>query len=420
MTNDNSYSLESENSRYVLAVLSGVFFMWGLITVLNSILMPDLQSVFELNYHEALLLNIAFFGTYFIVSIPAGKLINRVGFRQGLIIGIAVAATGCFVFYLAAENRSYSIFLLALFILGFGITILQTGANPYVALIGKNEFSAARLTLVQGFNSLGAFLAAVVGSSLLRMGEGKVSVETLDPEAFKAAKAHFVELPYLFLGAILVLLAIFLSVTFNRLPKIVTANMEPAIKESIPPRKYVLQFSHTVLGAIAIFMYVGAEVSIGNFLVVKSTVESSIEDMIPVYWGNAMIGRFIGTALLARITPGKLVGICALAASSLLAIFLVLSPDVASNNGIEMLLAVGLFNSILFPCIFTLAIDGLGKFSEEGASLQVMAIVGGAVIPFFVGDLIGDAFRSAFAIIVGCYLFIAFFGFRGSVYEKKL
>ena len=420
MNISNPYSPTLVNQKAVLAVLSVLFFMWGLITVLNSILMPDLQLVFELSYHEALLLNIAFFGTYFLVSTPAGKLINNVGFRKGIVTGIAIAALGCFVFYFAAENRSYPLFLFALFVLGSGITILQTGANPYVALIGKKERSAARLTLVQAFNSLGALAAAFIGAAMLKMGQGKTSVEALDPEAFKAAKAHYVQMPYLFLGAILILLAIFISFAFTRLPKITTASIEPLIKDSVPSRKFILQFPHTVLGAISIFLYVGAEVSIGNFLVTKSAIDPFIENLIPIYWGGAMLGRFIGAALLTKISPRKLIGFSSLTASALLLAFIVVSPELASNKGIGLLLAIGLFNSILFPCIFTLAIDGLGKFSEEGASLQVMAIVGGAVIPLVVGNFISNAsVGAAFSIIMVCYLFVAFFGFRGSVYEKR-
>jgi len=420
MNTSNPYSPTLVNQKAVLAVLSVLFFMWGLITVLNSILMPDLQLVFELNYNEAMLLNIAFFGTYFIVSVPAGKLINSVGFRKGIVTGITIAAAGCFMFYFAAEHRSYVLFLLALFILGSGITILQIGANPYVALIGKKEQSARRLTLAQAFNSLGALAAALIGGAMLKMGQGKTSVEALDPEAFKAAKAHFVELPYLFLGAILILLAIFISFAFTRLPQIATASIDPLIKESFPPRKFILQFPHTVLGAIAIFAYVGAEVSIGNFLVTKSAIEPFIENLIPIYWGGAMVGRFVGAALLTKISPRKLIGFSALSATTLLLVFIFVSPDLASSKGIGLLLAIGLFNSILFPCIFTLAIDGLGRFSEEGASIQVMAIVGGAVIPFFVGNLISSSsVANAFVIVVACYLFIAFFGFRGSVYEKR-
>ena len=382
--------------------------------------MPDLMLVFELNYEEALMLNIAFFSTYFILGSPVGKYVDRVGFRKGIVMGIYVAAVGCFIFYLAAENRSYLVFLLALFILGTGITILQTGANPYVALIGRRERSASRLTLVQGFNALGTFLAALIGAALLRMGQNKAGMESLDPEAYKAAQAHYVEMPYLFLGAVLVLLAIFISFAFTRLPKITTEDMEPLIKESVPPRRFIIQFPHTMLGAIAIFAYVGAEVAVGNFLVTKSAMHPYIENLIPIYWGGSMVGRFIGAFILTKIGPRKLVGTCALIACALIVSYIIVSPGLASDKGIGLLLAAGLFNSVLFPCIFTLAIDGLGRFSEEGSSVQVMAIVGGAVIPFWVGDIAGSvSLEAAFAIVAICYIFIAFFGFRGSVYEKR-
>jgi FHS family L-fucose permease-like MFS transporter len=416
----NSFNNSKDNNHSTsLIVLSTLFFMWGLLTVLSGFLVPELIKAFELTYYKAILIFFIFFGTYFIISFPAGILIDRVGFRKGIITGVLIAATGCLLFYVAADKRSFELTVLALFVLASGITILQVGANPYVVLIGMRGKGASRLTLVQGFNSLGTLFASYFGVNL-------VSGETgaLDPDSLKAASAELVKGPYLILGGILLLLAIFLA--FSKLPKVDIKNSEPLIKDAMTPRTSIFQFPHVVLGAIAIFAYVGAEVAIFRFLLTKESSNETVKAMLEFYWGGAMVGRFIGAYLLTKISPRKAMAFCSLIASLLVLGFILMVPSSGTgdwNAALWTIVAVGLFNSILFPCIFTMGIDGLGRFSEEGSSLLIMSIVGGAVIPFIVANLIEadntSSVKIAFLVPIACYLFIVFFGLKGSRYEKR-
>lgn len=397
---------KTTNLTAVLVVLSTIFFMWGLVTVVNFMLADDFRNVFQLSYMEALSLNMIFFGAYLVVSLPAGTLIDRIGYRKGMMTGTGIAALGCFLAYAAAGERSFGLFILALFVMASGITILQVAANPYVVLLGPRGRGASKLTLVQAFNSLGAFLAPLFAAGLfLSMANlTEDSYLTMSPEEIKASVVRYVQLPYLLLGGIWILLGLFLA--FSKLPRINTRGLEPLIKESVPPRTSVWQFPHLVLGAIAIFAYVGAEVAIGSHLAARSP------ELPKYYWGLAMIGRFLGAVLLIKMSPRKGIGAFSLIASVLVLIFMFMKGE----SALYALVAIGFFNSILFPCIFTMGIDGLGQYSEEGSSVMVMAIVGGAIIPFLVALLDSNL---AFSIVVLCYLYISFFGFRGSRYEKR-
>ncbi|HEY8401434.1 MAG TPA: sugar MFS transporter [Cytophagaceae bacterium] len=402
--------METKSNTYygsVLAILAALFFMWGLITVLNFMLLDELTKVFNMSVFEANLINLTFFGAYLLVALPAGKLINMIGYKKGIITGIMIAGIGCLLFYPAAENQSYQFCLISLFTLASGITVLQVAANPYVALLGQRGRGAFKLTLVQAFNALGAALAPFFAGGLLLnlAGISKESFAFMSPEEIKLALVEFVQLPYLILAGLLFLLALFLA--FSRLPVLNTNAFDPLVKESDPPRKYVIQFPHLTLGAIAIFMYVGAEVSIAHYLTFQAS------ELVGYYWLLSMAGRFIGAFMLTKISPRKSIGVASLIASSLVLAFIFLHKDLA----LIALVLVGLFNSILFPCIFTMGIDGLGKYSEEGSSVLNMAIFGGAVLPFVIARI--DNVILAFLIIFICYLFIAYFGFKGSRYEKK-
>jgi MFS transporter, FHS family, L-fucose permease len=413
----------SKETHYTssIIVLSILFLMWGLITVLSGFLIPELMNAFELNHSQTILISMTFFGTYFFVSFPAGKLIDKVGYKNGIIAGVIISAIGCLLFYIAGEKVSYALSFVSLFLLASGVTILQVAANPYVVLMGMRGKGAQRLTLVQAFNSLGTVLATLFASKLII---ANPSLQFLEPEAYRTASANLVQVPYLIMGGILLLLAAIIS--FSKLPRIITAGVQPLIKESMPARKLVLQFPHVALGAIAIFAYVGAEVSIFQFLMAKlNSIDASDNMMIKLYWGGMMVGRFAGAALLSRISPRKLITISSLAASALVLTFIILVPKESNadwNTALWVITSVGLFNSVLFPCIFTMAMDGLGKFSEEASSVLVMSIVGGAVLPFFVFNMITEnpaSIKTAFIIPLLAYLYIAFFGFRGSRYEKQ-
>lgn len=401
-------NLQEDKPNYasVLSVLSTLFFMWGLITVLNIMLINDFRNVFQLTYMEAIAMNILFFAAYFIMAVPAGKIIDSIGYRKGMMAGLGIAALGCFIAYPAAGMRSYPMFMSAIFIQACGVTMLQVAANPYVILIGPRGRGASKLTLVQAFNSLGAFMAPLFAQGLFMQLAGlkKDSFSSMSPEEIKTALVQYVQLPFLLMGILLAGLIVF--VYFSKLPKL-TTDSEPLVKDSEGAKKKVWQFPHLSMGAIAIFLYVGAEVTIGTHLA------QAYEKLALYYWGAAMVGRFIGAAALTKISPRKSIGACSVFSSALVIFFMMVDSSVS----VYAIVTVGLFNSMLFPCIFTMAIDGLGKYSEEGSAVLVMSIVGGAVMPFIVTSIASG--KTGFIILVLAYLFIAFFGLKGSRYEKR-
>ena len=410
------------NTNYLapLSVLTTLFFMWGFLTCLNDIIIPHLKGIFELNYAQAMMIQFAFFTAYFVVSLPSGALVKRVGYKSGIIIGLLVAACGCLLFYPAAGARSYAMFLGALFVLASGITLLQVAANPFVAVLGKPETASSRLTLTQAFNSLGTTIAPAIGSFLILSTavKSKLEIAALSPQAadaYRLAEASSVQKPYLGLTAALVVLAV--AIAAFKLPKIegsddLTAAGSPSTHKS------AWSYRHLVLGALAIFVYVGGEVAIGSFLVnyfkepyIGGLTESAGAKLVSLYWGGAMVGRFIGTATLRMFKPGKVLALHAVGSVALIALSMATSGSLALYS----ILAVGLFNSIMFPTIFTLAIDGLGKHTGQGSGILCMAIVGGALIPVlqgFVADAIG--IHHCFIVALLCYIYIAWYGAKGS------
>ncbi|MFL5306581.1 MAG: L-fucose:H+ symporter permease [Polyangia bacterium] len=399
-----------------LAVLTTLFFMWGFLTCLNDIIIPHLKAVFELSYAKAMLIQFAFFTAYFVMSLPSGRIVSRFGYKNGIIIGLGGAAFGCLLFYPAASIRSYELFLLALFVLASGITLLQVAANPFVAVLGKPETASSRLTLTQAFNSLGTTIAPWFGSLLILSTAAKSSAEIkqMTPEganAYRLAEAASVQHPYVGLAAALILLAV--AIALFKLPNI--EDVTPAAPaEARGGHKSAWGYRHLVLGAVGIFVYVGGEVSIGSFLVnyfkepsIGGLTEAAGAQLVSLYWGGAMIGRFIGTFTLRLWKPGKVLAAHALAAVALVVISMATQGEVAKWS----ILAVGLFNSIMFPTIFTLAIDGLGEHTSQGAGILCMAIVGGAIIPVVQGAL-ADAIgiHHCFILAAACYVYIAWYG----------
>ena len=395
----------AEPQRYgaAFAAVTALFFMWGFLTCLNDILVPHLKDVFDLGYAGGAFVQLSFFSAYFLVSLPAGKVVARVGYKQGILIGLGVAGVGALLFYPAASLPSYAFFLTALFVLASGIAFLQVAANSYVAVLGPPEGAPSRLNLTQAFNSLGTTLAPLFGGYLI-LGH--------TTGGDRIADAHAVRLPYLGLAASLFVLAGALSLM--KLPRVPSAEGDPG-SHSI---REALRVPHLALGALAIFVYVGAEVSIGSFLV-NFLEQPSIGGMtavvaarhVPYYWGGAMLGRFAGSVVLRRVDAGRALAACAAVAAGLV------STSLLASGSLSMwaLLAVGLCNSIMFPTIFTLGIDGLGKLTSRGSSLLVMAVVGGAVIPVLFG-VVADHFglQRAFVLPVLCYGYIVFYGLRGS------
>jgi FHS family L-fucose permease-like MFS transporter len=404
----------ASNHTRALIALTTLFFLWGFITCLNDILIPHLKNVFHLSYTETMLIQLCFFGAYSIISLPAGSLVKRISYKWGIVTGLTIAAIGCAMFIPAASYRIYAIFLAALFILAAGITILQVAANPYVTVLGKPDTAASRLNLTQAFNSLGTALAPLFGAFLI-LSAATVAVETTTPEqidAIRAAEAGAVKFPYLILAlAFLVLAVVFAAL---RLPEV---SEEEARGKQLPGNS-AWDYRHLVLGAVGIFVYVGAEVSVGSFLVnflaepsIANLSEADAAHYVSFFWGGAMIGRFVGAAVMRYVDDGKALAFNA-AASALLLLITVFSSGYLAMWSV---LAIGLFNSIMFPTIFSLALRGLGKHTSQGSGILCLAIVGGALLPLMQGalaDTVGIHF--AFVMPIICYLYIIFYGLAGA------
>ncbi|RDD80532.1 sugar MFS transporter [Dyella tabacisoli] len=539
----------TDNARYTdyplaMGVITTIFFMWGFLTCLNDILIPHLKAVFELNYARVMLVQFTFFGAYFLMSLPAGRLVAALGYKRGIVSGLAIAAVGAFGFWPAATLHSYGAFLGALFVLATGITVLQVAANPYVALLGPERTSSSRLTLAQALNSLGTTLAPYLGGLLilaavssaipknvqdapetqqlisslneqpaaqavqtmqqapaerLAAALGGIAGPTLDKlptdalvaqserftpavlgavldklpsdkllailksqsaerlaalpseplakaldsltgshlddaqttqlkqfrdglpatvsdrlKAYREHQSEVVKLPYVGLGIVLLLLAA--GVWLFNMPAL-TETTEKA-DTSHHTLADALSHPHVLFGVLAIFFYVGAEVSIGSFMVnylslpnIGQMSEQTATHYVSLYWGGAMVGRLVGSALMVRLSPRKLLGAFA-TINMLLVMTTMLTHGMVA---VYSVVAIGLFNSIMFPTIFALGIERLGPLTGKASSLLIMAIVGGAIVPYvqgMVADHIGV--QHAFFLPLFCYAYIVFYGLRGS------
>lgn len=423
MTLQNTHKNPKRAKTATLLLFVVLFFMWGLITVMNHSLSEHLTYIFSVDYSLGLLMDLTFYGTYLVVSLPAGKLVDRIGYKKAIYVGWIAATAGCFLFNAAVLSRQYSIeaayylFLFALFVLAGGITILQVSANLYIVLYGDNDNAASRLNFVQAFNSVGTFFAPVLAGFIVTsmvdlptdMLEGIAKDEKI------AILAPYVHFPYLFLGTVMALFAFILR-SLN-IPQIVTKGIEPLNKITSLRRRHVMHFPQLRLGAFAIFAYVGAEVALGTY------IQHPPPDVAPyfsdlnsqIYWGLAMVGRFLAAFYLIKMNPNRAVGFSAAMAALLVAVCILTTGEVS----VWAVTSVGLFNSLLFPSIFCLGVNGLGKFSEEGSSVLIMFIVGGAVLPFMVKNFSYVNYHVAFIIPVVCYIYIAFYGFKLSRYEKQ-
>jgi FHS family L-fucose permease-like MFS transporter len=400
-----------------LAVVTTLFFMWGFLTCLNDILVPHLKSIFDLDYAQVMLIQFAFFGAYFVFSIPSAKVIDWIGYQRSMVLGLVTMGAGAFLFVPAASVPSYPLFLVALIVLAAGITCLQVAANPYVTVLGPARTASSRLNLTQAFNSLGTFLAPFFGGLLILSAAPKTigEIRALTPAALQAYRLHeaaTVKTPYVGLGIALVLLAAAIG-SFN-LPKIPQAAHQ--VGEKVDDS--IWRHKNLIFGAIGIFVYVGAEVSIGSFLVnyfsqpeIGGLTERAAASFVAFYWGGAMVGRFIGSGLLQKMNTGRLLGICAVCAAGLVGVSMLTTGHFAMYS----IILVGFFNSIMFPSIFTLGVAELGPLTGDGSGVMIMAIVGGALIPLAQGaiaDKIG--IHHAFFLPVICYLYILFFAVSGS------
>ncbi|WP_254424409.1 sugar MFS transporter [Rhodanobacter sp. C05] len=402
-----------------MGVLTTIFFMWGFLTCLNDILIPHLKSIFQLNYAQAILVQFTFFGAYFLMGMPAGRLIATLGYKKGIVAGLAIAGLGALGFWPAASLHLYPAFLGALFVLATGITVLQVAANPYVALLGPEKTSSSRLTLAQALNSLGTTLAPLFGGLLILSNVVKdpTDLAALAPAQrllYDTQQAQAVQFPYIGLAVVLFLLAAF--VWLFRLPALTgTTDQDDHDRHGFIE---VLRHPHVLFGVLGIFFYVGAEVSIGSFMVnylsmpdIGHMSEQEAAHYVSFYWGGAMVGRFLGSALMAKFSPRKLLATFAAINALLVLTTMLSSGDVAMYS----IIAIGLFNSIMFPTIFALGIERLGPMTSKASSLLIMAIVGGALIPWAEGkfaDHIG--LQHAFFLPLLCYLYILFYGISGS------
>jgi MFS transporter, FHS family, L-fucose permease len=404
-----------------MSIATMLFFMWGFLTCLNDILIPHLKAIFDLNYAQAMLVQFCFFSSYFVFAMPSGKLVEWRGYKGTMVIGLLVMAAGAFLFLPASTAASFGLFLSALVILAAGITSLQVAANPYVANLGPPETSAARLNLAQAFNSFGTFVAPFFGGALI-LGTTQVTAEKMRSfsaaalQQYRMEQASSVRLPYLGIGLTLVLLAISFAVL--KMPTMdFTRDIRPGELDETGTHDSIWKHPVLLAGALGIFVYVGAEVSIGSFLVnyfglpdIAAFPERTAAKYVSLYWGGAMVGRFIGSYLLTKLRTSTVLGSAAVVACGLV----VTSIITHGHTAMWAILAVGLFNSVMFPSIFTVGLSGLGPLTSKGSSLMVAAIVGGALIPLAEGHL-ADAIgvQHAFMIPAVCYIYIALFGYVG-------
>ncbi len=435
--------LEVKTDTRAMTVATALFFMVGFLTCLNDIIIPHLKSIFELNYAEAMLVQFAFFSSYFLFSYPGGLLVEKFGYKKTMVAGLITMALGAGGFVPASIVASFPVFLTALIVLAAGMTIVQVSINPYVTVIGPAATASSRLNLAQAFNSVGTFIAPFLGSWLILRHVARQiqpaqlhSLPAAAQQSYRAAQASSVRMPYIALALMLLLIALALGLIKLKTTTGVsqhTQDFRPgAFAEALQRPDSIWRHPWLLFGALGIFTYVGAEVSIGSFLVsymglprIAGLSEAVAANYLPVYWGGAMIGRFAGSAILQKVRTGTVLGIAAVVAFTLVMVTMhtqgtgLVHPvhlfghtiDVPRSPAMWSLLAVGLFNSVMFPSIFTLGIQDLGPLTSKGSSLMIAAILGGAVIPELMGKLADHiGVQAAFILPALCYVYIACFG----------
>jgi FHS family L-fucose permease-like MFS transporter len=409
----------SQRERRLLALMMSMFFAFGFCTVLVDTLVPKFKAMFSLSYTEVMLTQFSYFGAYFVVSAPAGWLVSRIGYLRSMVAGLVVMALGAALFAPAALLGTYPGFLLALFILAAGVTIVQVAANPVTALAGAEDKAPSRLTLAQALNSVATMIGPQFGAFfiLAHVASPPAGATKAALSSFRQQEAHVFVAPFIGIAGALLALALVCWRVRSWSP--------PAAPQTSGSFMRLLGDRRLLLGALSIFTYVGAEVAIGssmaNYLMrgaVLGVAAQTAGRLVSLYWGGAMIGRFIGAYVLGRAPPGLVLGVCALAAGSLATISGLSAGTLAAGS----LLAVGLFNSIQFPTIFTLAIEGLGERTAEGSGIICLAIVGGAVVPLLTGYVADRAGLShALVVPVICYAWIALYGvmvWRGALQPR--
>jgi MFS transporter, FHS family, L-fucose permease len=412
MNSSASTASPPENALRSLRVfVFALFFVFGGITSLNDVIIPKLKGLFTLNYGEVMLIQSAFFTAYFLISIPAAAIVTKLGYMRTAVIGLLTMTAGCLLFVPASSSGQFATFLGALFVLASGITIVQVVANPLISMLGKPTTAHSRLTFAQAFNSLGTTIFPYVGSILILGSLATVDPQTLSGRAlerFRTQETQVIVHTYLGLATALALLAGLVWLFRNRLAE--SPSESPTLQHALK----LLRRGRFAYGTACIFLYVGAEVAIGS-LIVNYLMQSNVLGLaqeaagkhVPLYWGGAMMGRFVGAYLLRVFSPGKVLMTAACAVITLL----IISANTTGPVSGWSLLAIGLFNSIMFPTIFSLACEGLGDRAAEGSGIICVAIVGGAVIPLITGhtaDVVG--LKAALLVPAICYAGIAGFG----------
>ncbi len=399
-----------------LALLATLFFMWGFITVINNTLLPHLRSVFDLNYTQTTLIESVWFIAYFFASIPSARLIARIGYQKSMVVGLLAMAAGALMMIAASAIPSYGVVLVALFVIASGITLLQVAANPYVATVGPPETSSSRLNLVQAFNSMGTTLAPLFGGYLIlgrsASGTAQGGAATLT-QAERLADAQSVQLPYLIVA--LVLAALALVIWRYRFPKI-EAERNPAPTDMTTLRA-LARHRNLVFGVPAIFIYLIAEIGVSNLFInfvsspeIADISQESAANYLFLLWGGMMVGRFVGSVLMRSIAAETVLAVASVAAGMVMLI----TTFTTGSLAMWTLISVGLFHSIMFPTIFTLGIRGLGRLTEAGAGLLVMAIAGGAlvIVQGWMADVYG--LQMSFLLTAACEIYILFYALWGA------
>ncbi|MHB1794181.1 MAG: sugar MFS transporter [Acidobacteriaceae bacterium] len=415
----NVVAAKPPSSKSALPMLFTLFFLWGFITCMNNILIPHLKSLFTLNYAEVMLVQTFFFAAYSVFAVPSGKVIDRIGYKWTMVAGLSIMAVGALCFLPAAMAPSFPLFLVALGIVAAGMTFLQVAANPYVLALGPEKTASSRLNLAQGFNSLGTTVAPYIGSILIlgTVPLTAIQLKLLSPAAMRAYRlqeAAVVKLPYSAIAIVLISFAV--AMTLYKLPKIRTAE-DAAVSEDAPA-SHIWKQRHLVLAVVAIFVYVGAEVSIGSFLVnylnqpnIGNMTEKAAAFYLTFYWLGLMVGRFGGAGITQKLRAGPVLGVAAIAACCLV----IASVTTFGHVAMWSIILVGLFNSVMWPNIFALGLAGLGRLTNLGSSLLVTGVLGGALVPLlqgFVADHIG--IHHSFSLLALCYVYIGYYGFKGS------
>ncbi|KTE24667.1 MULTISPECIES: sugar MFS transporter [unclassified Sphingopyxis] len=421
LTNNDSIAREGAGEHVdapeLRLFVMGLFFIFGGITSLNDVIIPKLKELFTLNYTQAMLVQFCFFTAYLLIGIPGAKLVKKIGYMRGAVAGLLTMMVGCLLFIPASRTATYGLFLLALFVLASGVVIVQVVANPLISLLGKPETAHSRLTFAQAFNSLGTTIFPIAGSALILGSLAKVSADQLsgaELDAYRTAESQAIVHGYLGIAVALAVVAGAVWLFRNRLQG------EKHEASAGLTGFDLLKRPRFGFGALCIFLYVGAEVSIGSLIVsylmqpgVMGLQEQAAGKLIGLYWGGAMIGRFIGSAVMRVISPGKLLACVAVGAITLILISIGTTGSVSGYS----LLAIGLMNSIMFPTIFSLASERLGPRAADGSGIINVAIFGGAVVPLATGALADLTGHLGFALLLpaACYAIIAAFG----VYARR-